>query len=256
MDAVKIHLNKLHDINGDFEFETDSADRIKIVRNGHTVTIRCWSDSLLYTRGFGSDGLVIIDEAVQMSKRFFLENVKPVMAMANTSFAIISSPGDQDNWVTRAMLAKTSDGELAFDVLNQVFICDNCMKLPHAKRVDCTHIRAPPFWLSSEKQEVNRNLAVALGGVEAYLTEERGLVKSVCAQPAFDVDECEHVFRIPFAPYLRMQGRPKCLFIAMDPSGDGPSKTAVITAYYDAPNLVVCTTCLYRLRCWCNCCYC
>lgn len=261
MNAVKKQLARLKDAFGDFTYELNSARRIKITRGNHSVLIRCWTDSLKYTRGFGDNGMVIVDEAVQMSKQFFEENLAPVMTMRNTSFAIISSPGPEDCWLTRLMTVKDENGRLAFDVLNQVFICDDCMKLPYAKRVDCTHVRQPPFWLSAEKQNLNRLAAKAMGGERALLVEQKGMTNTLCSMPAFEATLLDKVFAIPYTPYARA-ARPRNLFIAIDPSGEGPSRTGVVTGYVDQGNLVVCSSrpcpcpCSCCCCCCCWCCYC
>ena len=237
MNCIKDHIDKLKDTYTDFSYSRDNAFELWIFRNGHVSKIRCWTDSLTHTLGLGGNGLIILDEAVQMPMRFFIKNIKPMLAMASNSIAICSSPGDQDNWVTRLMNVKDDNEEAVLDVLNQVEICKECLKLPFAKRIDCPHARPPPFWLSKEKQMINKTIAKAFNAIGTHLVEEQGMVGGYCESPSFDSLDLEAVFAVPFSAYNRTDS-PEVLYISID-VGAGKSRTAVITSYVDGDKIVV-----------------
>jgi hypothetical protein len=239
MNCIKDHIDKLKGTYMDFSYSRDNTFELWIFRNGHVSKIRCWTDSLSHTLGLGGNGLIILDEAVQMPMRFFIKNIKPMLAMAKNSIAICSSPGDQDNWVTRLMNVKDDNEEQVLDVLNQVEICKECMKLPFNQRIDCPHARPPPFWLSKEKQTINKTIAKAFNAIGTHLVEEQGMVGGYCESPSFDSLDLEAVFAVPYVAYGRTE-TPEVLYISVD-VGAGKSRTAVISSYVDGDKIVVCS---------------
>jgi hypothetical protein len=239
MGLVKTYLDNIYAKFGNFGYKRNNAFELWIYRNNNVVKIRCWTDSLSHTLGMGSKGLVILDEAVQMPTKFFLKNIKPILQMAYTSLAIISSPGPPNNWVTMLMNVKDEKNEPVIDVLNEVKCCAKCMQLPFDKRIDCTHVRPPPFWLSSAKQAVNAIIAKKFNAIGTHMQEEMGMVGASCDSPSFvDTLLLEKVFKCPFIPYNR-ETDPDVVYVAIDPGG-GKSRTAVITGYRDGTNLAVC----------------
>ena len=151
--------------------------------------------------------------------------------MNNTALLALSSPGGSDNYYSQLINLKDEvTGEPFFNLVDCVQICESCRKLEREEQLKCTHIKQGAHWLSKRKNERIKALYKTDPGTG--LRELVGVIEDDYA-PCFLKDEIAQCFErhIPVSTYT-----PDMIYVAVDPSGGGPSHLAIVSGYYDGDN--------------------
>jgi hypothetical protein len=147
--------------------------------------------------------------------------------MKNTALIALSSPGDSENYYSQLLGALDENGDPWFKLVNAVLVCPACRKLERNKQVDCTHVPHTAHWLS--KRKVARLKLLYKHAPATALREFVGMVVSDY-QPCFNA---KHIDQIYSTPRVVTMSEPDYIYVSADPSGGGPSHTAVASGYYN-----------------------
>ena len=140
----------------------------------------------------------------------------------NTALIAISTPLDTSNFYSNLINMKADNGTPVFEVLQASAACDKCIKeLDDPSK--CPHINLErPLWKSKEKQQIvkalyNNNKAMMLRESMGVVTETangvflRKTVDDMFEKPRRTLKDVSHVY------------------VAIDPTGAGPSKFAIVS---------------------------
>lgn len=146
--------------------------------------------------------------------------------MKNTALVALSSPGDSENYYSQLLGALDENGEPWFKIIDAVMVCPECRKLERNLQIKCEHVPHTTHWLS--KRKVARLKLLYKHAPATALREFGGMVVSD-HQPCFNAAHIEQLFT---APRVVTLSEPDFIYVSADPSGGGPSHTAVASGYY------------------------
>jgi len=187
------------------------------------------------TRGTQVD-VVAVDEMAFVREELLMGTLIPMLMKKNTCILGISTAQGDDNiytWLIRLLDKTKTPPQPLFNVIQAGRVCPACVDAGRA--LECRHMNfAVPSWKSATKiarmeplYEDNPHLMIReiMGGVansdkKAFRTEE---VRALFTNISRDI-RSENV---------------KCVYLAADPSGGGPSEFAVVAAVEDGHRLSV-----------------
>jgi hypothetical protein len=193
----------------------------------------------------------------------------PVANVRGTSLLVITSPGDDENWVSQIIKATDENGNPL--VFNHTFtsVCKYCRKLSPTEMIRCTHKKGAIPMHKERSKTIKYGKLYDLAGLRhKNLQENWGeITRSInCAFPehlielAFDVDNKVNVRVDDIGTYI------KTIHVCVDPNGGGKNRTAVAIGYLNerTGNVVVSFSFWRRRRrrrkrrknfyCYCCCC--
>jgi hypothetical protein len=197
-------------------------------------TMRALPGTSAGTRGTTAD-IVIIEEAGFVDEDTFFDSVAPLISVRNTAvWAISTPPKDTTNYFLTLFEAKL-DGEPIFRTVTVERICNECRQ---QGITDCPHLaHTAPKWLSGKRKQMLK--ALYSNCPSRYMREIGGLsiAEDISVFPGTMVDDMLARERVK-----EVRGRDQqIVFISIDPSGGGFSKTAICSFYWDLhQNLVIC----------------
>ncbi len=184
-------------------------------------------------RGFDAD-LIIIDEAAFISFDLLTYTIIPVATQRLTSLLMLSTPsGDSSqSYFTRLMeLKDKATGQLCFHVVRIGVACEDCEA--EGTPWKCDHVANENPWMSSTKK---RRLSKFYEGNEdrnqqenyGMFVQSANMAYNTALVKSFHEQELYHV-----------ESTPKVMFLAIDPSGGGPSDMAFTLAFEDHGMMIV-----------------
>jgi hypothetical protein len=185
------------------------------------------------TRGTQVD-VIGVDELAFISEQLLMGTLLPMLAKKRTCIIGISTPMGDDNiltWLIRLMDASKGVPRPLFNVVQAGRVCPACVEAERA--FDCTHMRfSVPPWKSKTKM-ARMNIV--------YAERPELLVREVLG----GVANSEHKAYLPseidafFKNVSHDVTNVKCVYLAVDPSGGGPSEFAAVAAVEDGQRLSV-----------------
>ena len=172
-------------------------------------------------RGTGGD-LVIMEEAAFIAQDVWSEVVIPLIEVKNTALIAISTPLDTSNFYSNLISMKADDGTPVFEVLQASAACAKCIaELDDPSK--CPHVNLErPAWKSKEKQQIVK--ALYNNNKQMMLRESMGVVTET-ADGVFVRKTVNELFDKPRRALVDTQH----VYIAIDPTGAGPSKFAIVS---------------------------
>jgi hypothetical protein len=140
------------------------------------VTQFCASVCLLHIsglRGCTAD-LIILEEAAHLKPALFLNVIVPLLSVEHTGLVGITSPSDEQNYVSVLLELKNADGEPLFMCQAVGLVCAECMEKGLA---NCKHkLKRLPAW----KSEARHDFVAAIYGLNKQLMQREvgGMVVS------------------------------------------------------------------------------
>jgi len=174
-------------------------------------------------RGTGGD-LVILEEAAFIATEVWMEVVIPLLEVRDTGLIAISTPLDQSNFYsTLVQMTDPASGQKVFEVLEARAACAQCIETLEDPS-KCPHMMLErPAWKSKQKQNVVK--ALYSGNKGMLLRESLGVVTDT-AEGIFMKKTVRAMFD---KPRVDTPLDVKHVYVAIDPTGGGPSKFAIVS---------------------------
>lgn len=185
---------------------------------------------------------MILEEAAFIATEVWTEVVIPLLEVKNTGLIAISTPLDSSNFYSTLVTMKDDRGNNVFEVLEARAACASCIeKLEDPSK--CPHVQLErPAWKSKEKQQVVK--ALYTGNKMMMMRESLGVVTE--GQNGVFLRKC---IRFLFdRPRLPIPEATKHVYIAIDPTGGGPSKFAIVSGIRESGMLQVAAHLPFSLR--------
>ena len=165
--------------------------------------------------------MIILEEAAHLKPQLFHNVIVPLLTVEHTAMLAITSPGDEQNYISVIQDLKNADGEDLFYNIKIGLMCQDC--LAQGKDV-CKHRRALPDWKSEERQDLVR--AVFGQNKNAMKREAEGMVVSdrVYLFGKKDMNEFEKRELYNFEYDVQL------IEIGIDPSGGGTQSDYTIVS--------------------------
>ncbi len=169
-----------------------------------------------------------MDEIAHVSFEFLKKVMFPLLALNDTAFVGLSSPeGSTNHFSTMINLKDPLTGKSFFKVVDNVLICNQCLKLDKALAIMCNHVQSVTPWLNVKKTHRLKLLYKADPATAA--AELCGLITDDINVCFAAVDIARFFSRTPF----ETRTTPPYIYITCDPSGGGLSQLAICSGYYD-----------------------
>ena len=184
-------------------------------------------------RGCTAD-LVVMEEAAHLKPALFENVVVPLMTVEHTGMIAITSPGDEQNYVSVILELKKPDGRPLFKIIRIGMMCNMCLNAGMEK---CGHeLKRMPAWKSENRHDLVRSV---LGkNKEAMKREAEGLIVSNRVYLFGKRDMIAWSERVPYLFHYDVQ----IIEIGIDPSGGGSmSDYSIVSKCIEDGEDVVCT---------------
>jgi len=172
-------------------------------------------------RGCTAD-VIILEEAAHLKPQLFHNVIVPLLTVEHTSMLAITSPGDEQNYISVIQDLKNADGDELFLNVKIGMMCDKCVQESKEK---CVHqLKRLPNWKSESRHDLVR--AVFGKNQEAMKREAEGMVVSnrVYLFGKKDVDAFEKREAYQFKYDVQL------IEIGIDPSGGGSNSDYTIVS--------------------------
>lgn len=184
---------------------------------------------------------MIVEECAQVSTKFFLEVVGPILGMETTALVAISTIKSSENWYTQFLELKGPSGRPLMNTYKFFLSCDDC--IDRGVAASCTHkYHELPSWIGAEKQEILRSMYKQLGAVKILEQETIGLAGN-SAEAAFKQQIIRKLFnaaRTPLYRALDFETEPAIVFVSMDPNlGGAGSDFALCSCAFSRGTMVI-----------------
>ena len=159
--------------------------------------------------------------------------VIPLLEVKNTALIAISTPLDSSNFYSTLVQMQDDRGDNIFEVMECRAACARCIETL-ADPSKCPHMQLErPAWKSKEKQQVVK--ALYSGNKGMLLRESLGVITE--GQEGVFLRKCiNHLFNRPRVP---QPTQARHVYIAIDPTGGGPSKFAIVSGLRENGGLQV-----------------
>ena len=204
-------------------------------------SLSCNADT---TRGVGAN-IIIADELSYIMEAYILSVILPLLTVAKTSFAGISTVNGEENHFFKFLSMHDPDDDNSAIEVYQFYAA--CFKCRHSGKASvCKHmVDQQPIWITQDrKQDVNQMYA-ALGNEKMAEQELSGVVRQMHSN-AFKEEYVNRMFALTnivnkkwFENFPGIGGKPPLLFSFIDPTHGGASHLAVVTAAYVSGILVI-----------------
>jgi len=98
--------------------------------------------------------VVILEEAAHLKPQLFQNVIVPLLTVEHTAMLAITSPGDEQNYISVTQDLKNADGDEMFLNIKIGLMCEKC--LSQGKDI-CPHKRKSlPAWKSEERHDLVR----------------------------------------------------------------------------------------------------
>lgn len=242
-DLIKSRVNELAREGLSFERGTqDNQEVFSIIRNGSERLVMNLGSNPETSRGVGGD-LVIAEEAASLAEEFLLKVIMPLLQLDRTAFIGISTVKESDNYFSKLQSLVNRDGTPFFNTLKFFNVCDECRK--KGNTVDCEHHKhLLPHWISGSKIDKVKYLYKQLGATKIMEQEIGGISHSRVTR-AFRENLIRQAFDPVYNPPIKraeLEGRPKIVFISLDPTGGSATSSALamVSCIYDEGRPIIC----------------
>lgn len=176
---------------------------------------------------------MILEEAAFIAQEVWTEVVIPLLEVKNTALIAISTPLDSSNFYSNLVHMKDEFGNNVFEVLEARSACPICIEtLKDPSK--CPHVNLErPTWKSKDKQQVVKAL---YGGNKQMLLRESMGVVTEGDNGIFDKYQVRELFS---KERSNLSVNVKHVFVAIDPTGGGPSKFAIVSVIRENGSLQV-----------------
>jgi len=181
--------------------------------------------------------LILVDEGAYVDPNLLCETIFPVLEVKNAVLVIITTPLGPGNIISLLIMMKNRDGSSFFCVIAIGLVCPDCKKLPLDAMLECKHLdHLRPRWKSGYRHDrfVQVTKAVDQQGAGRGVRENMGESASEFS-PAFPGTAVVHMCddsNVYTIQDVLANSAPKCIYVAVDPAGDGASRCAVISGFY------------------------
>lgn len=181
-----------------------------------------------------------MDEGSYAHKDVFFRVIVPVLVVKNTVLILITSPSDENNWVSRIIKYKDKDGNPLVYSDRFSYVCEKCARLEPALHRLCTHTSAkgkePPFKDASLKSKWQKIYEFE-GDRDAFIQENTGHITAMTGA-CFLPKDLERAFSAanvitPVIPGDVSDHRVPCVLLCFDPNGGGQNNMALTIGYKD-----------------------
>jgi len=188
---------------------------------------------------------VICDEAAWIPFDVFYGTIVPLIGVVGTALAMISSPGDGDNFYTKLMERRDPvTGQRVFNVLIVESACSACRARGEASTCDHRRPMDLPPWKRAEGQRIVREMygefedifqreMLGLTITSAALVLDRGAVDRLHERPRYTPPG---------------QWAPRWWLLCVDPALGGSNHTAIVGAYVSRGQLKICCLDSHRVN--------
>jgi len=166
--------------------------------------------------------VIILEEAAHLKPQLFHNVIVPLLTVEHTAMLAITSPGDEQNYISVIQDLKDPDGGELFYNIKIGMMCEKCLKEGKEK---CGHeLKRLPNWKSESRHDIVR--AVYGQNQEAMKREAEGLIVSnrVYLFGKKDVDALESREAYHFEYDVQL------IEIGIDPSGGGANSDYTIVS--------------------------
>jgi hypothetical protein len=178
-----------------------------------------------------------MEEAAFIQPEVWTEVVIPLMGVRDTGLAAISTPLDESNYYSSLINKTDGRGERIFEVLEARAACQACIETL-ADPSKCPHVQLDvPSWKSKEKQQVER--AMFGGDQSTMLRESFGII----TQDQDGVFMRKRINRMFERERNLLPMDVRHVYVAIDPTGGGPSKFAIVSGILHQGQLQVRVDC-------------
>ena len=172
-------------------------------------------------RGCTAD-VIVLEEAAHLKPQLFHNVIVPLLTVEHTAMLAITSPGDEQNYISVIQDLQNADGEPLFYNIKIGMMCEKCLKEGKEK---CKHeLKRLPNWKSESRHDIVR--AVYGQNQEAMKREAEGLIVSnrVYLFGKKDVDALAEREAYQFEYDVQL------IEIGIDPSGGGANSDYTIVS--------------------------
>jgi len=172
-------------------------------------------------RGCTAD-VIILEEAAHLKPQLFHNVIVPLLTVEHTAMLAITSPGDEQNYISVIQDLKNADGDPLFYNIKIGMMCEKCLQ---AGKEKCPHSLK---WLPNWKSESRHDLVRAVFGQnqEAMKREAEGMIVSnrvyLFGKKDMDAFEAREGYQFQFDVQL--------IEIGIDPSGGGAQSDYTIVS--------------------------
>ena len=220
---------------------SSNVETLHLSDNGLISKISSFPGKARTLRGTGGD-LIILEEAAFISSEVWTEVVIPLIEVKNTALVAISTPLDSSNFYSVLVNMKDENENRVFEVLEARAACQACIETLEDPS-KCPHVQLErPTWKSKEKQKVVK--ALYAGNEQTMLRESLGVV----TEGSNGIFIRKQVNRLFETSRSSMPLDTEHIYVAIDPSGGGPSHFAICSAIRNKGTLQVTHASLYMCR--------
>lgn len=176
-----------------------------------------------------------------MDHRVFYTVVVPTL-VTEATFIGITTLGDEANFVNKLVKIKRSTGELMFNVISMMLVCEECKRA--GKEADCNHMMGEiPYWQDPQRHKDIEKMME--GEYETFMRETKGMNVNGLIQPVYPTTAIDNFM----TNIYKEEKTHSHVFISVDPAGGGDaSKYAIVSCVYDGYKMVVCFFCSTGFR--------
>jgi hypothetical protein len=176
--------------------------------------------------------VIVLEEAAHLKPQLFHNVIVPLLTVDHTAMLAITSPGDEQNYISVIQDLKNAHGEPLFLNIKIGMMCDRCLE---AGKEKCGHeLKRLPDWKSESRHDLVR--AVFGQNQEAMKREAEGLIVSSRVYLFGKKDMDALVKRGDYQFKYDVQ----LIEIGIDPSGGGSnSDYTIVSKCVDSGNHVV-----------------
>lgn len=164
-----------------------------------------------------------MEEAAYIRPKLYYSVILPISGKKSVVTLAISTPDDENNFYSKLVQLKDDNGDPMFLVYKVGLACEKCIR----NRVpqDCTHVVFRlPFWKSRRRHKRQKKIMSTQSAM--FAREALGVIYSGDIE-GFDRDWLQAFDERKHWVY---EQDPRIVYMVMDPSGGGESRTAVVSA--------------------------
>jgi len=166
--------------------------------------------------------VIILEEAAHLKPQLFHNVIVPLLTVEHTVMLAITSPGDEQNYISVIQDLKNADGDPLFYNIKIGMMCEKCLQ---AGKEKCPHsLKRLPNWKSESRHDLVR--AVFGQNQEAMKREAEGMIVSnrvyLFGKKDMDAFEAREGYQFQFDVQL--------IEIGIDPSGGGAQSDYTIVS--------------------------
>jgi hypothetical protein len=181
--------------------------------------------------------VIILEEAARIDAGVFYEVVVPLMGVLNTATLAISTPMTNENFYSELFDMKDEKNEALFHCVKLSKVCEDCRKIAKQDLIECPHSEhLQPPWKPLGYEKKMKTLMQH--NPDLFARENLGEITSSVLY-AFPRDYVKNLEESK--PWSHPTFTPPHAFIAVDPTGAGTSRMAIVSGFFHTAGQLIIT---------------